>query len=274
MSVVPIIDSHCHLDDTQFSHDRDEVVERALAAGVATMLAIGTGDGPPDLEAGIRMAERYECIVASAGVHPHDASKAGPGTWPALRQLLNHPKVVALGEIGLDYHYNFSPPDVQRAVFAEQLAIARQGAVPIIIHAREAWDDTFQMLEKSWAPGGLPGIMHCFSGGPEEAGRALAMGFLISFAGIVTYPRALNVQAACRLVPDDRLLIETDAPYLAPAPKRGKRNEPALVVETLKKVAELRGQDPATVARLTTSNFERLCARPAASGLPRRNGNS
>ena len=258
MSALNIVDSHCHLDDKQFEDDREAAVERAIASGVRTMLAIGTGNGPPDLEAGIRLAERYESIYATVGVHPHDAAKADGTTSARLRALLDHPKVAALGEIGLDYHYNFSPPEVQRDLFIEQLEIARDAGVPVIVHTREAWDDTFLLLEQLWAPTGLPGVMHCFSGGPAEAERALAMGFYISFAGVVTYPKARNVQEAARRVPDERLLVETDAPYLAPVPKRGQRNEPAYVVETVRKLAELRGQTMETVAKLTSANFERI----------------
>lgn len=250
-----LTDSHCHLDSEQFAADREAVLERALAAGVERMLVIGTGDGPPDLEAAIRLADRYAPLLATVGVHPHDAAKVADGTLTRLEALLAHPKVVALGEIGLDYHYDFSPRDVQRSVFREQLEIARRHGKPVIIHTREAWDDTIAMLRQS--PAG-PGILHCFSGGPEEAREALALGFHISFAGIVTFPKAGQIQAAARETPLDRILIETDAPYLAPAPHRGKRNEPAFVAHTAAKVAQLRGMEPGALAAASGANFRRL----------------
>jgi TatD DNase family protein len=252
---MTLVDSHCHLDDRQFDADRDAVLERAREAGVETMLAVGTGNGPPDLEAGIRLAERYAQMVATVGVQPHDASKATPETYNRLRELLAHPKVVALGEIGLDYHYNFSPPEVQREVFARQLELARAASRPVIVHTREAWPDTLRLIAEA---GVGSGIMHCFSGGPEEAERSLALGFHISFAGVVTFPKALPIQAAARMVPLERLLVETDAPYLAPVPHRGKRNEPAFVLETARKVAELRGMALEEIAAATTENFRRL----------------
>jgi TatD DNase family protein len=255
---MTLVDSHCHLDDAQFDADREAVIERARAAGVETMLAVGTGNGPPDLEDGIRLAERYPLMVASVGVQPHDASKARPETYARLRELAAHPKVVAIGEIGLDYHYHFSPPEVQREVFARQLELARELWLPVIIHTREAWPDTLRLLGEAPLAGG---IMHCFSEGPEEAEQALALGFHISFAGVVTFPKALRIQAAARMVPLERLLVETDAPYLAPVPHRGKRNEPAFVVETARKLAALRGTTLEQIAAATTENFKRLVAR-------------
>ncbi len=256
---MTLVDSHCHLDDEQFSNDRDAAIERALEAGVGHMVAIGTGDGPPDLEAGIRLAEKYGPLYATVGVHPHSAAQAEESTAKRLRELLKHPKVLALGEIGLDYHYNFSPPERQREVFRQQLEVAREAAKPIVIHTREAWDDTWSILDQYWVPSGLPGIMHCFSGGPEEAARAIAMGFYLSFAGVVTYPKATAIQEAAKQAPIDRILVETDAPYLAPVPRRGKRNEPAFVVHTARKIAELRGEASESIAAATTRNWRRLC---------------
>ena len=255
---MSLIDSHCHLDSPEFDADRDQVVERALEAGVERMAAIGTGSGPPDLEAGIRLAERYEQFYATVGIHPHDAAKARAADFEHLAELLRHPKVVALGEIGLDYHYDFSPRDTQTSVFIRQMEIAATAGKPIVIHTREAWDDTAALLERHWKPHGIGGIMHCFSGGPAEARRALELGFHLSFGGIVTFPKALDVQAAAREAPADRILVETDAPYLAPVPKRGKRNEPALVVHTARKLAELRGESFEQVSRATSDNFRRL----------------
>jgi TatD DNase family protein len=260
---VSLIDSHCHLDSPEFDADRDEVVVRALDAGVEHMVAIGTGSGPPDLEAGIRLAARYPQFYATVGIHPHDASKASKPDIDRLAELLAHPKVVALGEIGLDYHYDFSPRETQTSVFIQQMEIAAAVKKPIVIHTREAWDDTAALLEQYWKPHGIGGIMHCFSGGPAEARRALDLGFYLSFGGIVTFPKALDVQAAAKQAPWDRILVETDSPYLAPVPKRGKRNEPALVVHTARKLAELRGQSLEEVSRVTSENFRRLLLAPA-----------
>ncbi len=246
-----LVDSHCHLDDPQFDPDRDAVIERARAAGVGMILGIGAGHLP--------LAEAHEHIYAAVGIHPHEAAKAGG--LEELKAQLRHGKVVAVGEIGLDYHYNFAPPETQREVFAAQLKLAREARKPVIIHTREAWDDTLMLLAEYWDPA-LHGIMHCFSGGPEEAERVLGMGFYISFAGVVTFPKAHRVQAAARMVPRDFLLVETDAPYLAPVPHRGKRNEPALVVHTAARIAELRGESPADIAAAATANFVRLFSLP------------
>lgn len=253
-----LVDSHCHLDSQEFDQDREATIDRALAAGVTQMVAIGTGGGPPDLESGLRLAERHACFLATVGVHPHDAAKASDQTYRQLAELLRHPKAIAMGEIGLDYHYDFSPRERQAACFIEQMRIAGDAGKPIVIHTREAWDDTFRLLEEHWAPRGLPGVLHCFSGGPDEARRGLELGFYLSFGGIVTYPKALEVQEAARTAPVERILVETDAPYLAPVPKRGKRNEPALLPHTAAKVAALRGTTVEAIAQATTRNFARL----------------
>jgi TatD DNase family protein len=258
---VTLVDSHCHLDNDQFDPDRDEVVQRALDAGVEHMVAIGTGDGPPDLEAGIRLADRYPSFYCTVGVHPHDAAKATPDTFTRFAELLKHPKVVAIGEIGLDYHYDYSPRDVQRHVFIEQMRIARDARKPIVIHTREAWDDTLTLLAEHWQKSlenPIGGIMHCFSGGVPEAERSLDLGFYLSFGGILTFPKSIELQEVARRAPADRILIETDAPYLAPVPKRGKRNEPAFVVETARKLAEIRGETLESIAATTTANFRKL----------------
>ena len=253
-----MIDSHCHLDSAEFGDDRDAVIERAIAAGVEHMLAIGTGDGPPDLEAGLRLADKYAAFYATVGVHPHHASKATADDFKRLADLLAHPKVLAIGEIGLDYHYDFSPREIQKSAFIQQMVIASRALKPIVIHTREAWDDTLAMIEQHWTPHGIGGIMHCFSGGPEEARRAIELGFYLSFGGILTFPKALAVQDAAKSAPRGRILIETDAPYLAPVPKRGKRNEPALIVHTARKLAELRGESYEEVCDATSENFRRL----------------
>jgi TatD DNase family protein len=255
---MSLIDSHCHLDSADFDQDRDAVMDRALAAGVEHLMAIGTGNGPPDLEAGIRLAEHRAAFYATVGVHPHDAAKAGPADIERLANLLAHPKVLALGEIGLDYHYDFSPREVQKSVFIAQMEIAAAARKPIVIHTREAWQDTLALLERHWTPHAIGGIMHCFSGGPEHARRALDLGFYLSFGGIVTFPKALDVQEAAKSAPADRILIETDAPYLAPVPQRGKRNEPALIVHTARKLADLRGESYEAICASTTANFRRL----------------
>lgn len=260
---MSLIDSHCHLDSPEFDADREQVLERARAAGVETMLVIGTGSGPPDLEAAIRLADRYPVCFATVGIHPHDAAKAGPDDYRRLAALLSHPKVLAVGEIGLDYHYDFSPRETQKSAFLEQMSIAAGARKPIIIHTREAWEDTLALLERHWAPHGLGGILHCFSGGPAEAQRALDLGFYLSFGGIVTFSKALQVQAAAKAAPRGRILVETDAPYLAPVPKRGKRNEPALVVHTAQKLAELRGESVEEISRITSENFRRLLGAAA-----------
>jgi TatD DNase family protein len=251
-----LIDSHCHLDSDQFDQDREAVIERALSAGVTKLVAIGTGNGPPDLEAGIRLADKYEHFYATVGVHPHDASK--PINFDHLAALARHPKVIAIGEIGLDYHYDFSPRDVQKAVFIQQMQLAAEAHKPIVIHTREAWDDTIATLRAHWNPA-IGGIMHCFSGAPEQARQALDLGFYLAFGGIVTFPKAVDIQESARQVPLDRLLVETDAPYLAPVPKRGKRNEPAYIIETVKKLAALRGVTEQEIAESTTKNFNTLC---------------
>jgi len=253
-----VIDSHCHLDSAEFDEDRDAVIERAMAAGVENLMAIGTGNGPPDLEAGVRLADKYAAFYATIGIHPHDASKATADDLKHMAELLAHPKVLAIGEIGLDYHYDLSPREVQKSVFIRQMEIAAAAKKPIVIHTREAWEDTLALLDEHWAPHRIGGIMHCFSGGPEEGRRALDLGFYLSFGGIVTFPKALAVQDAAKSTPRDRILIETDAPFLAPVPKRGKRNEPALMVHTARKLAELRGESYQELCDATTENFRRL----------------
>jgi len=251
---VKLVDSHCHLDDPKFDEDREQAVARAREAGVERMLAIGTGNGPPDLEAAVRLAERYPFLYATVGVHPHDAAKATEDTFVRLRELAAHAKVLAVGEIGLDYHYDFSPRPVQVEVFTRQLALAAEAAKPIAIHTREAWEDTLAAVRE--LPHG--GIMHCFTGDAAQARQALDRGFHLAFGGVLTFPRAESVREAARITPDDRLLVETDCPYLAPAPHRGKRNEPAFLVETVRRLAEVRGRTAEEIAEITTRNFERL----------------
>jgi len=253
---VTLVDSHCHLDDEKFDTDRDATIERARAAGVRRMMAIGTGNGPPDLEAALRLARLHDFIYATIGVHPHDAAKATEATFERLAALAEEAKVLAIGEIGLDYHYDFSPRDVQREVFTRQLALARAAGKPIVIHTREAWDDTLAVIREQGLPFG--GIMHCFTGSPQEAGQALDLGFHVSFGGILTFPKAVDVRQAAAMTPESRLLIETDCPYLAPVPHRGKRNEPAFLLETARRLAEVRASTLEDIASLTTRNFNQL----------------
>jgi len=255
---MSLVDSHCHLDDSQFDVDREAVIERALCGGITRMLAIGTGEGPPDLEAAIRIADKYDEVYATAGIHPQYAPKAAPEHLKRVEEVLRHPKCVGLGEIGLDYYWKPYDKDQQQSIFLEQLRIAQDARKPIIIHTRDAWEDTIALLREHWAATGLPCILHCFSGGPDQAKRAVELGFFVSFAGIVTYPKAVGVQEAAKVVPSDRLLVETDAPYLAPVPHRGKRNEPAFVMHTANRIAELREEEPARLAQATTANFETL----------------
>jgi TatD DNase family protein len=255
------IDSHAHLDGKQFDSDRDAVIARAREAGVETMVAVGNGDGPPTLDAGVRLAEKYPFMYATIGVHPHEAKLADDAAFAEMERLARNPKVIAWGEIGLDYFYDHSPRDTQQTVFSKQMALAVAAKLPIVIHCRpsndsdDAWNDCLGMIEQQWAPHGLGGILHCFTGTWPQAKRALDMGFMISFAGNITFPKAQQIRDAALEVPLDRMLIETDCPYLAPAPHRGKRNEPAFVVETARKIGELRGLSAAQVGERTSRNF-------------------
>jgi TatD DNase family protein len=248
---VSLVDSHCHLDHQQFHGDVEGLLERASVAGVRHFLSIGTADGPPELEVAVRLAERYPNVWATVGVHPHDACKVDSRTFDELRALSKHPKVVAIGEIGLDYHYDFSPRELQNEVFLEQLRIAREAGKPVIIHTREAWDDTLKVLTG-------PGVLHCFTGDSEQARQAIELGFHLGFGGVLTFPKSDALREAAQVVPEDRILLETDCPYLAPVPFRGKRNEPSYLAHTARKLAELRGVSEDTIARATTGNFEKL----------------
>jgi len=255
---MELIDSHAHIDFPQFEEDRAAMLDRARAAGVSTLLAVGTGPGPQKLDAAIPYAEAHEWIYTSVGIHPHEAKDVTAQHLDQLAALARHPKVVAWGEIGLDYHYDHSPREIQRRVFSQQMELARAAKLPIIIHCREAWSDCLDMLETEWRASALGGILHCFGGTPEEARRGLDMGFFLSFAGNVTYPKAQNLRAAAQAAPLDRLLIETDSPYLAPVPHRGRRNEPAYVAEVARTVASVRNLPVEEIAAVTAQNFRRL----------------
>ncbi len=264
-----IVDSHCHLDGAVFDGDRDEVIARARSAGVSFMLAIGTGNGPPDLEAAIRIAEHHPDIGATVGVHPHDALKFDDAAAAKVDELCRHPQVLAVGEIGIDYHYANSPHEEQKRAFVQQMEIAAGRHKPISIHTRDAWEDTLDLLSLHWASTGLGGIMHCFTGSSEQAVRCLGMGFMLSFSGVLTFARSDDLRATARWIPIDRLLVETDAPYLTPAPHRKiRRNEPRFVVETARVLAGIRGIPYEEAAAATTSNFRRLFALedPAPAG--------
>lgn len=221
------------------------------------MLSIGTGNGPPDLEAAVRLAAQYPFIYATVGVHPNDAPKARPDTFADLERLISHPKVKAVGEIGLDYHWDV-PKEVQLPAFIRQLEIAATAKMPIIIHTRDAWNDTLDVLKTHWIETGLPCVMHCFTGNKHQAQECLDLGFYLAFGGVTSFPKAADIREAARTTPEDRLLLETDSPYLAPVPFRGKRNEPAYVAYTAKVIADLRGLSVEELGHQTTLNFNRI----------------
>ena len=247
-------DSHCHLDSERFTEDLDAVIDRALSAGVERMMSIGTGDGPPDIEVAVRIADKYDAVYSTVGVHPHDASKYDDSIGKRLADLLQHPKVLALGEIGLDYHYDFAPRDVQRDVFAAQIALACERDLPVIIHTREATADTIAVLKEA-GHGRVRGVFHCFSGSREEAVQGLDLGFYISLSGILTFPKAGSLRDTAAMIPADRLLVETDAPFLAPVPHRGKRNEPAFLAQTVAALAAARGTTIDALASQLARNY-------------------
>jgi TatD DNase family protein len=255
---MDLIDSHAHIDFPQFAEDREAMLERARAAGVNTLLAIGTGPGPEKLDAALPFAEKYNWIYTSVGIHPHEAKEVTPAHLDTLARLARHPKVIAWGEIGLDYFYDHSPREAQQQVFREQMDLAHAAKLPIVIHCRDAWDDCLGILESAWKPTGLGGILHCFSSTLEHAKRGLDMGFLVSFAGNSTYPKAQNLRDIAKALPAANLLIETDSPYLAPQAYRGKRNEPAYVAEVAKSLGIVRDLGTEEIAALTADNFRRF----------------
>lgn len=258
------IDSHAHLEGHKFDQDRAEVLARAREAGLERILAIGSGTGPGTLDCAIKIAEQHDWIFATLGIHPHEAKLAGETDYAEMEQLARHAKIMAWGEIGLDYFYDHSPRDVQQEVFRRQMEQARTARLPIIIHCRpsnnseNAWDDTIDMLRDHWASTGLGGILHCFTGEWKHVQAALDMGFYISFAGNVSFPKAQNIRTSAKQVPLERMLIETDSPFLAPVPHRGKRNEPAFVVNTAEAIAELRGVTKEEIGSRTAENFYAL----------------
>ena len=254
-----IVDSHAHLEGEQFAEDREAMLARARDAGVELLLAIGSGTSPAErIDAAIPFAEAHDWIYATVGVHPHDASAATEEHFAALAELAIHPKVIAWGEMGLDYFYDHSPRDVQQRVFRRQLELARAAKQPIVIHCRDAWDDCLKILEEDWASSGLGGILHCFTAGADEARRGIEMGFRISFAGNFTYPKMQHLRDLARDLPLDSILTETDSPFLAPQKMRGKRNEPANVVQVAQAVADVRNLPLAEIAERTSENFRAL----------------
>jgi len=267
-----LIDSHCHLDDYP---NLAEVLANAQTAGVEKLLAIGIGDGPATMHRALELANQHPQIYASAGIHPQEAHQATPDNLAKLTHLAQQERCIAIGEIGLDYyHFDNPDPEVQQAAFIAQMAIAAAARKPILIHLRtselatpnakarfaphDATADFFRLIETHWAPTGLPGVMHCFSGTQADADRALALGFYLSFAGNLTYPKSTVIQQVAATAPADRILVETDAPFLAPIPLRGQTNEPAHTAITAKFLAELRGFTPEEIAEQTTANFHAL----------------
>jgi TatD DNase family protein len=253
-----LTDSHAHVDVSDFDEDRDAMLDRARAAGVGTVLAIGNGPELEKLGAAIPYAEAHDWIYAAAGIHPNEAKQATDAHYAELERIAQNPRLIAWGEIGLDYHYDHSPRDVQANVFRHQLSQARAAGKPIIIHCREAWPDCLNILDEDWRSSGLGGIFHCFMGTLDEARRGMDMGFMISFAGNVTYPKAQNLRDVAKDIPLERLLVETDSPFLAPQSHRGRRNEPAYVAEVAQTIGNVRNLPAGQIAEMTSANFRRF----------------
>ncbi len=251
-----LVDSHCHLDFPDFDADRDDVVARAHDAGVDTMVTISTRVAK---FAGLKaLTERYDRVFCSIGTHPHNAAEEPDVTADDLARIADDPAVVAIGEVGLDYHYDSSPRQAQREGFLRHIAAARMTQLPLVIHAREADADVAQILTDEMGKGAFPAILHCFSSGRDLALTGVALGLHVSFSGILTFKKSEELRAIAAEIPLDRLLVETDAPYLAPPPHRGRRNEPSYVVETAKVLAEAKGMTYAQLAAATSDNFFRL----------------
>jgi TatD DNase family protein len=269
-----LVDSHAHLDSSRYDADREAMLQAALQAGVGTVLSIGIGDGPDTMHRALDICRQYAGrtdvprLYATAGVHPDDAAKLDTHALDKLNALLNAPEVIACGEIGLDYYWDTAPRAVQQEAFIEQMECAAGHRKPIVIHCRAAeragtgdtaaWDDTLDLLERHWRQTGLGGILHCFAGTGEHARRAIDFGFLISFAGNITFPKAQAIRDVAQTLPLASLLVETDAPFLAPVPRRGQRNEPAYVATTALKLAEVLNLDVEEVTTVTSRNFEAL----------------
>lgn len=257
-----LVDSHCHLEMPEFDSDRDAVIERASAGGILFMLSIGDGSDVRAMEASLEMARRSPARIAtSVGIHPHQAKLYTMALRSRLIGLAEHPEVVAWGEVGLDYHYELSPPEQQRTAFEDQARLAVERGLPLVVHCREAEEDTFSILSSVCTRGGMHGVMHCYTGNADFAARMVDLGFVVSFSGIVTFPKAEQIREAAARVPADMILVETDSPYLAPVPHRGKRNEPFFLISTADAVARVRGITIERLAGLTTENFFRLFSR-------------
>jgi TatD DNase family protein len=263
-----LVDSHCHLDFPEFEAERDDVVARARDAGVGWMLTIGTR--ATAFDGVLAIAERFENVYCSVGIHPHEAGRE-PTLSPEhlVRMAARSPKVVGFGEAGLDYYYDHSPREDQKRVFRIHAAAAREAQLPLIVHTRDADEDTVQILSEEQAAGAFPGVIHCFSTGRQLAEKAIELGMYVSLSGILTFPRAEALREIVRDLPLERLLVETDSPYLAPVPRRGKRNEPAFVAHTAARLAEIKAVPPDDLARVTTENFFRLFAKAARGGPDR-----
>ncbi len=259
-----IVDSHCHLDFDNFEEDLVDVVARARSAHVDRMVTISTTIAGFDKV--FRVAEQFENIYCSVGVHPHEAEKEPDTTSDQLISRADHPKVVGIGETGLDYYYDHSPRDIQRSCFETHIAAAQNTGLPLIVHTRDADDDMIEILSRHMAQSAFTGVLHCFSSSRALAERAIELGLYISFSGILTFKNADELREIARVVPEDRLLVETDAPFLAPVPHRGKRNEPSFVVHTLNKLAEIRGVSAEHMADRTTENFFTLFSKAAEKG--------
>ncbi|MFS8084690.1 MAG: TatD family hydrolase [Acidobacteriota bacterium] len=257
---MTFVDSHCHIDGPEYDADRVEVISRARDAGVTTMLNVGTGDPHSGaFERAVELAEKHEAIYAAVGVHPHDARLFDDAAEQRLLDLIKQSKrVIAWGEIGLDYHYDHSPRDAQMDVFRRQLRLARAAELPVVIHSREADDETIAILREELVEYRRSGVLHCFGGSLAMAQAAIEIGFFVSFAGNVTFKKAESLRDVARQLPLDRLLIETDCPYLTPVPFRGKRNEPARVIETARCLAELHGKELEEIGLITSENFGKL----------------
>lgn len=250
------IDSHAHIDGPEFDSDRDQIIERARAAVVSAILNVGTGDPHASVfERAIDVGKKYESVYTAIGTHPHDARFYDDEAEEKIKSLVQSEPVLAWGEIGLDFHYYNSPRNVQIEAFKKQLRAARECNLPVVIHTREAESETIEILKSDYAGAVRRGIFHCFSGSKDLAQRALELGFMISFSGIVTFKKADELRAVAKEVPLDRLLIETDCPYLSPIPYRGKRNEPAYVVETARCLAGIHGLELELLGRVTSENF-------------------
>ncbi len=256
-----LIDTHAHLDFDRFQEDLDDILARAKDAGLIQIVTIGASSGMESNHRALALADRFDHVFATVGVHPHDAKIVDLEAVRAIDVLADHAKVVAIGETGLDYHYDNSPRDEQRQAFAWFIALARKRKLPVIVHTRDADEDTISILTEEGADE-VGGIIHCFSSGPWLAERALDLGFHLSFSGIVTFKKALEIQEVARTAPLDRILVETDAPFLAPMPYRGKRNEPSYVAHTARFIAGLRGMDEDEFAEATTRNAQRLYGLP------------